>query len=166
MTISGCSKGNDLGAPLYVNFLPEQADLFTDYATEVLLYFQNYWNITFDYYVPFNEPYGDDGNGWWYGTNQRQEGCHMERSTMAAVIRSLSNALQRKNLTMVKISVADETQINTEVATQEYFHEQQGLSTLYNKINTHGYWDNGERRRDYLHMLAQRAGHKLWMDEV
>jgi len=58
MTISGCSKGNPGGLLLHANFNADQADAFAEYATEVIQYFHDNWNIIFQYYEPFNEPMG------------------------------------------------------------------------------------------------------------
>jgi len=58
MTISGCSKGNPGGLLLHANFNADQAHAFADYATEVIQHFHDYWNISFQYYEPFNEPMG------------------------------------------------------------------------------------------------------------
>lgn len=150
---------------MYINFDSVNATAFADYATEVIKYFHENRNITFTSYAPFNEPFGDEGRGWWNGPGTSQEGCHMDRQTMVDVIVAVHQELSRKNMPYVKISVADETQINTEIASQAYF-KNAGVSNLYGKVNTHGYSDDGHRRRDLLYMMSQREGHVLWMDEV
>jgi len=43
---------------LHANFNADQADTFAEYATEVIQHFHYNWNISFQYYEPFNEPMG------------------------------------------------------------------------------------------------------------
>jgi hypothetical protein len=162
MTKSGCSKGNPDNAPLHDNFDPANSDLFTDYLTEVVKYYHEKWGVTFTSIAPFNEP----SSGYWPGPGGNQEGCCMERSTMVQVIRSLHATLERKGmLNYTSISVADETEINQELATQFNFTGE-GVAPLYKKVNTHGYSDNGRENRAQLYTTTQKNGHVLWMDEV
>lgn len=58
---------------------------------------------------------------------------------MTEVIIQLDQALKSKNMDYVKIAVADETQINEAITTQNYFRNQ-GISNLISKVNVHGYW--------------------------
>ena len=63
MTKSGCSNGNFLGGLIHNNLDPSNASIFADYATEVIRHFHDEWNITFENYAPFNEPFGLGGIG-------------------------------------------------------------------------------------------------------
>jgi len=165
MTVTGCSKGNTFGGLLHNNLDEEQADAFADYATEVMKHFQDEWDITFDSYAPFNEPYGLDGIGGWLGNLSSQEGCNMRRPVMAAVLRSLDTALKSKGLEHIEVAASDETQFGTATGTQDYFRDN-GVSPFYSRVNAHGYWDIIGNRRDLLSMASHRDGHKLWMSEM
>jgi O-glycosyl hydrolase len=165
MTITGCSKGNAQGGLLHANFAADQADAFADYATEVIQHFKDTWGITFTTYAPFNEPFGLAGLGGWFGELSGQEGCNMARPVMATVLESMAAAMQRKGMDYVTLTAADETQMNTETASQNYFRAN-GVSHLIEKVNTHGYWDVEGNRRDRLLMGSRRDGHRLWMDEM
>ncbi|CAG7722702.1 unnamed protein product, partial [Allacma fusca] len=164
MTITGCSKGNSGGDRLHSNFDISQAASFVQYATDVLEHFKTDWGITFQTYAPFNEPYGILGDGFWTGEEKEQEGCNIDHATMTEVIKLLYLQFRERNITTL-LSVADETQVDTAVISQEYFHNA-GISPLINKVNGHGYWDSNEVRRDVLHRNSVRDGHRLWMDEV
>lgn len=165
MTISGCSKGNTFGGLLHNNMNEDAADAFADYATEVMKHFEEEWNITFQSYAPFNEPYGLGGIGGWMGSLSSQEGCNLDRPVMAAILRSLGNALKKKGLEHIKVAAADETQYNTATGSQNYFRDV-GVSHLYSRVNAHGYWDIIGNRRDLLSMGSHRDGHVLWMSEM
>lgn len=84
---------------------------------------------------------------------------------MVQVIRSVHSALESKEMSYTKISVADETEVNQELLTEQVFTAA-GIANLYFKVNTHGYSDNGQENRAPLYTLSQKNGHTLWMDEV
>lgn len=73
------------------------------------------------------------------GSGSTQEGCNLNRDVMVEVIKQLDQALKSKNMDYVKIAVADETQINEAITTQNYFRDE-GISSLISKVNVHGYW--------------------------
>lgn len=166
LTISGCSKGNPQSPPLHSNLDPANSDHFADYATEVIKYFNDEMNITFSTYSPFNEPFGLHGIGSWAGSIQSQEGCNMNRPTMVSVIESVHKAVVSKNLTFLKVAISDETQINTQIQSYDYFTNA-GVADIFSQVNVHGYWDEIEvSRRDLLSLKCEKAGHELWMDEM
>lgn len=166
LTISGCSKGNPKNPPLHNNLDAANAPQFADYATEVIKHFHSNLNVTFTTYAPFNEPFGLHGIGSWVGENHNQEGCNMNRPTMVSVIQSVHESIVAKNLTFLKIAASDETQVNTQVQSYDYFTEA-GVSNLFSKVNVHGYWDEVElSRKDLLSLKSAHAGQDLWMDEM
>jgi hypothetical protein len=165
MTISGCAKGNPLRPPLHDNFDAMNAEAFAEYATQVISHFKTDWNISFDYFSPFNEPYGLLGFGGWFGAQTSQEGCCMRRDTMAAVLRSVDSNLQNKGMDYVTITAADETELTTAIGTANYFIDA-GVAPLLSKWNVHGYHDTPNNRRDRLNTLAHKGKQKLWMDEM
>jgi len=89
----------------------------------------------------------------------------MNRQVMTATIKSLYETLERKNMSYVKITTADETEVNTAVTTAEYFVQEQVDHMIF-KINAHGYWDSSGNRRDLLNILSRKSGQKLWMGEM
>jgi len=84
---------------------------------------------------------------------------------MTATIKSLYETLERKNMSYVKITTADETEVNTAVTTAECFVQEQ-IDYMISKINVHGYWDSPGNRRDRLNILSRKCRQKLWMDEM
>ncbi|XP_021960025.1 endo-beta-1,6-galactanase [Folsomia candida] len=171
MTVSGCSKGNYLRFPLHDNLDPEKANAFANYVTDVIQHFRTEWNITFEYYAPFNEPFGLwPGIGSWFGRDASQEGCNMKMDTMAEVLREMDATFRAKGMDYVTLTGADETQINTAIATANYFSTPEvAVQDLLTKINVHGYWDVPRvytNRRDTLNIIAHKGGQKLWMDEM
>ncbi|ODM97364.1 Endo-beta-1,6-galactanase [Orchesella cincta] len=166
LTISGCSKGNSRNPPLHSNFDAVNSAAFADYATEVIKYFHENLNITFTSYAPFNEPFGLHGIGSWAGNLSQQEGCNMDRPTMVSIIQSVHEAIEAKNMSFLKIAISDETQVNTQLQSYDYFVDA-GVSDLFGQVNVHGYWDQVElSRKDLLSMRCSKAGHGLWMDEM
>lgn len=159
LTRNGCTKGTSSGGPLHDNFDPSNSAAFAEYLTEVVKYYHENHGITFSSLAPFNEPI----SGYWQGEKSSQEGCNMERSTMVEVIKSVHAALEAKNLTFCRLSVADETNIDQELASQKYFTEA-GVAGLYSKVNTHGYTDSNNRAE--LFTQSNKNNHILWMDEV
>lgn len=166
LTISGCSKGNGKNPPLHNNLDSANAPDFADYATEVIKHFHEELNITFTTYSPFNEPFGLHGIGSWAGATQSQEGCNLNRPVMVSVIQSVHDAIIEKNLTFLKIAVSDETQVNTQIQSYDYFTEA-GVASLFSQVNVHGYWDDFEvSRKDLLSLKCVKGNHELWMDEM
>jgi len=78
------------------------------------------------------------GIGSWWGEASSQEGWNMNPQVMTATIKSLHERLERKKMFYVKVTAADETEVNTAVTTAEYFVQEQ-VEHMISKINIHGY---------------------------
>jgi len=163
MTLTGCSKGNSQDWFLHDNFAGSEAQAFADYVSEVIMHFHDVWNITFQYYAPFNEPFGAFGFGGWDGSRSRQEGCNMNRNTMAAVVDAFYNTFVSKGMDYVSITAADEEESSTGVESSWFFGDN-GLNDYITKLNIHGYFNTG--LPDYLNRAAFTANQKLWMSAV
>ena len=164
MTISGCAKGNPNGGILHSNFNSSRGLEFATYIADVLEHFKNEWEIEFQTFAPFNEPYGLQGIGVWDGETSAQEGCNMDRQTMTDVIRQFHDTFTSRNIS-TELSVSDETHIDTAVNVQNYFRDQ-NITQMVGKISVHGYWDSQSVRRDILYSNSVKDGHRLWMDEM
>lgn len=100
------------------------------------------------------------------GSLSQQEGCNMNRVTMVTVIENVYESLQAKNLDFVKIAVSDETQVNTQIQTYDFFVDA-GVGDMFRQVNVHGYWEDFElSRKDRLSLKCNKQGHELWMDEM
>ena len=62
------------------NLSSKYYDAYVDYLTEVVQYFKDELNVTFQTVEPFNEP----SSAWQLGNDQ--EGCHYEASTQRTIL--------------------------------------------------------------------------------
>lgn len=112
MTISGCAKGHPQNYPLHQNFDAVNATAFAQYIGDVLQHFHTELGITFQYYAPFNEPFGLLGIGSWVGLTSEQEGCNMRRPAMVAILKAMQALLEEREMTWVTLTGADETNVS------------------------------------------------------
>lgn len=153
MTVSGCAAGDPNGQN---NLHSDYYEAFADYLTEVVLYFKNTWELTFQTLNPLNEP----ASFWWKEGN-RQEGCHFDPNEQALMIRWVYLKLNQKLLyEQTKISAPDETSIDFTLSSFSAYDNV--AKSMVSQINTHSYEGN---LRSQLRGLADHHGKVLWMSE-
>lgn len=130
----------------------------THYLSEIALYAENNWGVTFESVEPFNEP----SAAWWAGTTGTQEGCHFDVSTMATIIPLMRTELNARGLTSTIIAAVDENSYDLGVSTFNGL----GSTAINNlgRINVHGY-QGASGDRSGLYDLASAAGLSIWNSE-
>ncbi|HET6858408.1 MAG TPA: glycoside hydrolase [Streptomyces sp.] len=124
----------------------------------VALHAKNNWGVNFATVDPFNEP----SSNWWTAAG-KQEGCHIDASTQAAVLPHLRSELDKRGLTQTRISASDETSYDLARTTWQSFGPATRAITA--QVNVHGY-QGSAGRRDLLHNeVVTAAGKKLWNSE-
>lgn len=125
------------------------------YLATVAEYFDDNFDIQFDYIAPFNEPIAP----WWTGDTS-QEGCHHDRDTQVAVIDYLNDEIFTRNLNDVAISASDESFFSHAVDTWNLFAS--STKAKIGKLNVHGYqYENGPRSA----LFHAADGKTLWQSE-
>ncbi|HEX8323553.1 MAG TPA: glycoside hydrolase [Tepidisphaeraceae bacterium] len=145
MTISGCASGAIDGGP---NLKPGFEKTFADYLAEVVKFYHDKHNVTFDTLNPFNEPDG----GWWKAMG-RQEGMGYPDALQPAVILATRAALDERGLKQVLISAPDGNNLNNTLRTLKSY-DAQTLGAI-GQINTHTY---GGNRRVELREAIKASG--------
>lgn len=155
MTESGCSSG---GRDSGKNNLPdENFEAFAEYLAEAVLRIQNEYGVKFDTLEPFNE---SDTNYWGY--EGWQEGCHFDVTDHSRLILLVRNALNKRGLTDVGVSAADETNVWRTGENIKNVYTKEAINAL-SQVNTHSYSVG-----DYNHTrnAVLEAGKPLYMTEV
>ncbi len=155
MTESGCSSG---GKDSGKNNLPdENFDDFAQFLAEAVLRIQNTYGIKFDTLEPFNE---SDTNYWGY--EGWQEGCHFDVTDHSRVILLVREALNKRGLTDVGVSAADETNVWRTGENIKNVYTKEAINAL-SQVNTHSYSVG-----DYNHTrnAVLEACKPLYMTEV
>lgn len=129
----------------------------THYLAEIARYAKDNWGVTFTSVSPFNEP----SSTWWSGATGAQEGCHFDRTTMAAVIPMMRSALDAKGLSTTIVAASDEFNIAAAIETFRALGE---AARDVGRINVHGY-GGLEGDRTGLFDLAAGATVGLWTSE-
>ena len=151
MTNSGSVTGAPNGGD---NLDPAYYDAFADYLTEVVLQFRDAWGITFQTLEPLNEPISS-----WWRFGGRQEGCHFERASQAAIIQRVATSLASKGLSTTA-SASDENTIDLALGSFRSFSP--AVKSSLSRINTHAY---GGSQRTQLANEANSNSKDLWMSE-
>ena len=90
----------------------------------------------------------------------------MNLAVMTEILKNFHQTFTERNMSYVKLSAADETQVNQAILTANHFRQEE-VSYMIEKVNVHGYWDNlNLNRRDLLNINTRKDGHRLWMDEM
>ncbi len=155
MTDSGCSSGNHNSGE---NNLPDDKfDDFAEFLAEAVLRIQNEYGIKFDTLEPFNE---SDTNYWGY--EGWQEGCHFDVTDHSRLILLVRNALNKRGLTDVGVSAADETNVWRTGENIKNVYTKDAINAL-SQVNTHSYSVG-----DYNHTrnAVLEAKKPLYMTEV
>ena len=155
MTESGCSSG---GKDSGKNNLPdENFDDFAEFLAEAVLRIQKEYGIKFDTLEPFNE---SDTNYWGY--EGWQEGCHFDVEDHSRLILLVREALNKRGLTDVGVSAADETNVWRTGENIKNVYTKEAINAL-SQVNTHSYSVG-----DYNHTrnAVLEAKKPLYMTEV
>jgi len=137
MTRSGCSAGSTEGD--VTNLKTDMYDDFADYLTEVVKYYHDSLDITFDYLEPFNEP----DSKWWKALGG-QEGCFFSRNNQISMIQELYNKLSAKEmLSYCRITASDANSMDECYASLKAYENYGGILDKVSLISTHSY--GGER---------------------
>lgn len=99
-----CARDNPSGAVRGTddNLAPAHREDFAVYIAEVARHAKEAWGIAFTTVEPFNEPVAD-----WWNADCKQEGCHFDPPTQAAVLPLLRAELDRHGLADTPISASD-----------------------------------------------------------
>ena len=155
MTDSGCSSGNHNSGE---NNLPDDKfDDFAEFLAEAVLKIQNTYGVKFDTLEPFNE---SDTNYWGY--EGWQEGCHFDVEDHSRLILLVREALNKRGLTDVGVSAADETNVWRTGENIKNVYTKEAINAL-SQVNTHSYSVG-----DYNHTrnAVLEAKKPLYMTEV
>lgn len=155
MTESGCSSG---GKDSGKNNLPDDKfDDFAEFLAEAVLKIQNTYGVKFDTLEPFNE---SDTNYWGY--EGWQEGCHFDVEDHSRLILLVREALNKRGLTDVGVSAADETNVWRTGENIKNVYTKEAINAL-SQVNTHSYSVG-----DYNHTrnAVLEAKKPLYMTEV
>ena len=160
------------------NLSTEQFGKFADYMADVIAGVKQKTGITFNHISPLNEPQWDWSDGG-------QEGTPFFNNEIAAITRSLSASLLKKNLT-TKIDVAEAGQIEYLYSEFNKQGRQNQISAFFNKsssdyignlpnltpvISGHSYFttspykDGVAKRVQIAQALQSNPGLKYWMSE-
>ena len=148
---SGAVRGTD------DNLAPAHREDFAVYIAEVARHAKEAWGIAFTTIDAFNEPVAD-----WWNADCKQEGCHFDPATQAAVLPLLRAELDRRGLAAIPISASDESLYSMAVATWEHFAP--ATRALIDQFNVHGY-EYREGPRERVRELAQADEKRLWNSE-
>jgi O-glycosyl hydrolase len=152
MTNSGSVTGSADGSSDNLN--PAYAGSFATYLTTVVSHFQQTWGVTFRDVEPLNEPIAS-----WWKFGGRQEGCHFERATQDATIKSVGQAVGKAGL-LTYVTAPDESFID-DALTSLMSYDATALGYLQ-KVNSHSY---GGSRRTQLGEVAMSDGKATWLSE-
>ncbi len=155
MTESGCSSGNHNSGE---NNLPDDKfDDFAEFLAEAVMRIQKEYGVKFDTLEPFNE---SDTNYWGY--EGWQEGCHFDVEDHSRLILLVREALNKRGLTYVGVSAADETNVWRTGENIKNVYTDEAIDAL-SQVNTHSYSVG-----DYNHTrnAVLEAGKPLYMTEV
>lgn len=156
MTHSGCSAGNTTGN--VCNLKSDMFDDFAGYLTDVVKYYHDSLNITFNYIEPFNEP---DAN-WWIALGG-QEGCYFSNSDQINMIRELYAKLQEKEiLSYCKINTNDANTIDHTYSAVQAYEAAGDILPMIDLVSTHSY---GGNNRSLLANWMESNDKKLWQSE-
>lgn len=153
MTVSGSVTGTTNGVDN--NLKVENEKAFIDYFVTVVSNLTILDKIKFDAVTPVNEP----SAAWWtYGHNQ--EGCHIDDSQQARLVKLLRESLINNGLSGVKICASEENRESETVATLNAF-DSVALRDV-DLIVTHTYAPDDPSG---LERLRARTGKPLWVSE-
>ena len=125
------------------------------YLATVAKYAHDFWGFDFTSVEAFNEPIAN----WWTATG-KQEGCHFNTGTQAAVLGYLRSELNNRGLNSTPIAASDESYYDQATSTWNSFSST--TKSQVAKVNVHGY-QYGGGRRDLLYSAV--AGKRLWNSE-
>ena len=155
MTESGCSSG---GHDSNKNNLPDDKfDDFAEFLAEAVLRIEKEYNVAFDTIDPLNEP---NTNFWGY--EGWQEGCHFDPEDHSRLIMEVRKALDKRGLTHVGVSAADEHNISQMGRNIRDIYTDEAVNTLA-QVNAHSY---SVGNYDDLKNAAIEANKPLYMTEV
>jgi O-glycosyl hydrolase len=158
MTKSGCSSGSVEGN--VSNLKADMYDDFADYLTEVVKYYHETLNITFDYLEPFNEPYST----WWDAFGD-QEGCYFGQADQEKMIGELYTAMESKNMTdYCSITAMDASSLDECYNGITAYKESSDILQKLHKINGHSYFGSDNSRKN-LARFSHENDIKLWQSE-
>ncbi len=158
MTKSGCSSGSVEGN--VSNLKADMFDDFADYLTEVVKYYRETLDITFEYLEPFNEPYST----WWKAFGG-QEGCYFSQGDQEIMIRELYAALETKNMTdYCSITAMDANSLDECFNGITDYKITGDILPKLQKINAHSYFGSGNSRKDLMRFSFDNDI-KLWQSE-